>query len=125
LHLQKTTGQRFCLELLKLCTTNETCLKHVVAPSKKTLVEIKLSQNFQKFGQIMKLQTCFKNFAPSKKQKKTGQRFCLELLELCKLMKFEAFCTSTKQLVRIWFGTFESLQNLRNFETCCFKHFAP
>jgi coproporphyrinogen III oxidase-like Fe-S oxidoreductase len=63
----------------------------------------------------MKLQTCFKNFAPSKKEKKRkkekkiGQRFCLEL---CKLMKFEAICTSTKQLVRIWFGTFETLRNL-------------
>lgn len=117
LHLQKTTCQRFCLELLKLCTTYETCLKHGVAPSKKHWSKIKLSQKFQKIGQIMKLQTCFKNFAPSEKQKKTGERFCLELLELCKLMKFEAFCTSTKQLVRIWFGTFETLWNLWNFET--------
>ncbi len=147
LHLQKTTGQRFCLELLKLCTTYETCLKH--------WSKIKLSQKFQKFGQIMKLQTCFKNFAPARKNKKKPVRdfvwnfwnfvnlwnlkhfapqqnnwseFGLELLKLCETYETLKLVVSSilhleKKLVKdvVWnFWNFAQLMKLQS----CFKHVA-
>ncbi len=90
-------GQRICIHLLKLRKL-ETCFKHfctfkkqlvrdfvwnfwnfvqlmklvwsmLLHLQKKHWLKIKLSQNFQKFGQIMKLQTSLKNFAPSNKKK--------------------------------------------------------